>query len=168
VEDAPHRQPTTYRAEYKHVESLLFWRCSFRLRRSELEILQSRLISGVPITLTTPGVSADSSGLFHGLGDHASNSFSVDGQPITDQQSKIFSNQLPSNSIQSIEVISGASPAECGDKTALSSPPAPAPAQGITKPTGDIFASYGAFGSALGGFDSSYGGKNGATSLIGS
>ena len=37
------------------------------------------------VTLTTPGVAADSNGLFHGLGDHASNSFSVDGQPITDQ-----------------------------------------------------------------------------------
>jgi hypothetical protein len=71
------------------------------------------------VTLTTPGVAADSNGLFHGLGDHASNSFSVDGQPITDQQSKIFSNQLPSNSIQSIEVISGAPPAEYGDKTSL-------------------------------------------------
>ncbi len=33
------------------------------------------------VTLTTPGVAADSNGLFHGLGDHASNSFSVDGQP---------------------------------------------------------------------------------------
>ncbi|MEI9967318.1 MAG: TonB-dependent receptor [Terracidiphilus sp.] len=62
------------------------------------------------VTQTTPGVSADSNGLFHGLGDHASNSFSVDGQSITDQQSKVFSNQLPSNSIQSIEVISGAPP----------------------------------------------------------
>src|SRR5580700_4443279 len=38
------------------------------------------------VTLVTPGVAADSNGLFHGLGDHASNSFSVDGQPITDQQ----------------------------------------------------------------------------------
>ena len=47
------------------------------------------------MTLSTPGVAADSNGLFHGLGDHASNSFSVDGQPITDQQSKVFSNQLP-------------------------------------------------------------------------
>ncbi len=47
------------------------------------------------MTLTTPGVAADSNGLFHGLGDHASNSFSVDGQAITDQQSKVFSNQLP-------------------------------------------------------------------------
>jgi hypothetical protein len=37
------------------------------------------------VTLASPGVAADSNGLFHGLGDHASNSFSVDGQPITDQ-----------------------------------------------------------------------------------
>jgi outer membrane receptor protein involved in Fe transport len=71
------------------------------------------------VTATTPGVSADSNGLFHGLGDHASNSFSVDGQSITDQQSKVFSNQIPSNSIQSIEVISGAPPAEYGGKTSL-------------------------------------------------
>ncbi len=69
------------------------------------------------VTETTPGVAADSNGLFHGLGDHASNSFSIDGQPITDQQSKVFSNQLPSDSIQSIEVISGAPPAEFGGKT---------------------------------------------------
>ncbi len=54
------------------------------------------------VTLSTPGVAADSNGLFHGLGDHASNSFSVDGQPITDQQSKVFSNQIPSDSIQSL------------------------------------------------------------------
>ena len=62
------------------------------------------------VTLASPGIAADSNGLFHGLGDHASNSFSIDGQPITDQQSKIFSNQLPSNSVQSLEVISGAPP----------------------------------------------------------
>src|SRR5208283_849765 len=34
------------------------------------------------VTLASPGVSADSNGLFHGMGDHASNSFSVDGQAI--------------------------------------------------------------------------------------
>src|ERR1039458_7951489 len=110
------------------------------------------------VTLTTPGVAADSNGLFHGLGDHASNS--VDGQPITDQQSKIFSNQLPSNSIQSIEVISGAPPAEYGDKTSLVIVATTRSGQGVTKPTGDIYASYGAFGSAAGGFDLSYGGKS--------
>ena len=79
---------------------------------------QSSTLSSL-VTLTTPGVAADSNGLFHGLGDHASNSFSVDGQSITDQQSKVFSNQLPSNSIQSIQVISGAPPAEYGGKTSL-------------------------------------------------
>src|ERR1700722_19833972 len=42
------------------------------------------------VTLATPGIAADSNGMFHGLGDHASNSFSIDGQPVTDQQSKTF------------------------------------------------------------------------------
>jgi hypothetical protein len=79
---------------------------------------QSSSLSSL-VTLSSPGVAADSNGLFHGLGDHASNSFSIDGQPITDQQSKVFSNQIPSNSIQSIEVISGAPPAEFGGKTSL-------------------------------------------------
>ena len=112
------------------------------------------------VTQTTPGVSADSNGLFHGLGDHASNSFSVDGQSITDQQSKVFSNQLPSNSIQSIEVISGAPPAEYGGKTSLVIVATTRSGQGVTKPTGSIYGSYGSFGSAEGGVDLSYGGKN--------
>jgi hypothetical protein len=111
------------------------------------------------VTETTPGVSADSNGLFHGLGDHAENSFSVDGQSITDQQSKVFSNQIPSNSIQSIEVISGAPPAEYGDKTSLVIVATTRSGQGVTKPTGSISSSYGAFGSATAGFDLAYGGK---------
>ena len=112
------------------------------------------------VTATTPGVSADSNGLFHGLGDHAENSFSVDGQSITDQQSKVFSNQIPSNSIQSIEVISGAPPAEYGDKTSLVIVATTRSGQGVTKPTGSISSSYGAFGSATASFDLAYGGKN--------
>ncbi|HVN94498.1 MAG TPA: carboxypeptidase-like regulatory domain-containing protein, partial [Terracidiphilus sp.] len=111
------------------------------------------------VTLTTPGVAADSNGLFHGLGDHASNSFSVDGQAITDQQSKVFSNQLPSNSIQSIEVISGAPPAEFGGKTSLVIVATTRSGQGVTKPSGDAYVSYGSFGSENGGVDLSYGGK---------
>jgi hypothetical protein len=120
---------------------------------------QSSTLSSL-VTETTPGVSADSNGLFHGLGDHASNSFSVDGQSITDQQSKVFSNQLPSNSIQSLEVISGAPPAEYGGKTSLVIVATTRSGQGVTKPTGSINASYGSFGSANGGFDLSYGGKS--------
>ena len=111
------------------------------------------------VTLSTPGVSADSNGLFHGLGDHASNSFSVDGQSITDQQSKVFSNQIPANSIQSIQVISGAPPAEYGGKTSLVIVATTRSGQGITKPTGSINSSYGAFGSVSGGIDLAYGGK---------
>ena len=53
------------------------------------------------------------------LGDHAENSFSLDGQPITDQQSKVFSNQIPLDAVQSMQVIAGAPPAEYGDKTSL-------------------------------------------------
>ena len=71
------------------------------------------------VTLSTPGISADSDGQMHGLGDHAENSYTVDGQSMTNQQSKVFSNQIPANSIQSIEVISGAPPAEYGGKTSL-------------------------------------------------
>jgi hypothetical protein len=120
---------------------------------------QSSSLSSL-VTLSSPGVAADSNGLFHGLGDHASNSFSIDGQPITDQQSKVFSNQIPSNSIQSIEVISGAPPAEYGDKTSLVIQVTTRSGQGVTKPTGSITASYGTFGSATGAVDLSYGGKD--------
>jgi hypothetical protein len=111
------------------------------------------------VTETTPGVASDSNGLFHGLGDHASNSFSVDGQSITDQQSKVFSNQIPADSIQSIEVISGAPPAEYGGKTSLVIVATTRSGQGVTKPTGSINSSYGSFGSAGGGFDVAYGGS---------
>jgi hypothetical protein len=112
------------------------------------------------VTLSTPGVAADSNGLFHGLGDHASNSFSIDGQGITDQQSKVFSNQLPSNAVQSMEVISGAPPAEFGGKTSLVIVATTRSGQGITTPTGELSTSYGSFGSATAGLDLSYGGKN--------
>src|SRR6202171_1445499 len=46
---------------------------------------QSSSLSSL-VTLASPGVAADSNGLFHGLGGHAENYFSVDGQPVTDPQ----------------------------------------------------------------------------------
>jgi hypothetical protein len=109
------------------------------------------------VTLVTPGVAADSNGLFHGLGDHASNSFSVDGQPITDQQSKVFSNQIPSDSIQSLEVISGAPPAEFGGKTSLVIKVTTRSGLGVTTPHGSVTGSYGTFGTASAGFNLAYG-----------
>ena len=110
------------------------------------------------VTLASPGVAADSNGLFHGLGDHASNSFSVDGQPITDQQSKVFSNQIPMDSIQSLEVIPGAPPAEYGDKTSLIINVTTRSGQGVTTPHGSATATYGTFGTANIDFDLAYGG----------
>jgi carboxypeptidase family protein/TonB-dependent receptor-like protein len=111
------------------------------------------------VTLSTPGIAADSNGLFHGLGDHAENSFSVDGQPITDQQSKVFSNQIPLDSIQSLEVISGAPPAEYGGKTSVVINVTTRSGLGVTTPHGDVTASYGSFGTSEAGFDLEYGGQ---------
>jgi Carboxypeptidase regulatory-like domain/TonB-dependent Receptor Plug Domain len=119
---------------------------------------QSSSLSSL-VTEASPGVAADSNGLFHGLGDHASNSFSIDGQPVTDQQSKVFSNQLPVDAVQSMEVIEGAPPAEYGDKTSLVIVVNTRSGLGVTQPHGDITASYGTFGTSTGGFDLAYGGQ---------
>jgi hypothetical protein len=112
------------------------------------------------VTLSTPGIAADSNGLFHGLGDHAENSFSVDGQPITDQQSKVFSNQVPLDSIESMEVISGAPPAEYGGKTSVVIVATTRSGQGVTTPHGSVITSYGSFGTSNLAADLAYGGKN--------
>lgn len=119
---------------------------------------QSSALSSL-VTMTAPGVSADSNGLFHGLGDHASNSFSVDGQPITDQQSKVFSNQVPLDAIESLEVIQGAPPAEYGGKTSLVIVATTRSGLGVTQAHGDLTASYGTFGTTNNAFDLAYGGK---------
>src|SRR5712692_8233031 len=119
---------------------------------------QSSSVSSL-VTLATPGVVADSNGLFHGLGDHAENSFSVDGQPITDQQSKVFSNQIPLDSIQSLEAVSGGPPAEYGGKTSLVIKVTTQSGLGVTKPKGTIYSSYGSFGSVTGGFRLAFGGQ---------
>jgi hypothetical protein len=120
---------------------------------------QSSSLSSL-VTLSSPGIAADSNGLFHGMGDHAENSFSVDGQPITDQQSKVFSNQIPLDSVASLEVISGAPPAEFGDKTSVVINVTTRSGQGVTTPHGAVTASYGSFGTVNAGFNLAYGGQN--------
>jgi hypothetical protein len=111
------------------------------------------------VTLSTPGISADSDGQMHGLGDHAENSFSVDGQAITDQQSKVFSNQIPLDSVQSLEVISGAPPAEFGDKTSVVIKVTTRSGLDTPRPTGNVSQSYGSFGSVNIGFNVAAGSK---------
>ena len=97
------------------------------------------------ITLSAPGVVADSNGFFHPLGDHAQTSYYIDGQPISDQQSKAFSTQMPENAFQSLELITGSAPAEYGDKTSLVVDAVTR--SGLGKPLfGSFDATYGSFG----------------------
>jgi hypothetical protein len=98
------------------------------------------------VTMAAPGVVADSNGFFHPQGDHAEVSYSVDSQPISDQQSKAFSTQLPPSAIQSLEIITGATPAEYGDKTSLVVNAITKSGLNQTKPTGLFNTTYGTFG----------------------
>jgi hypothetical protein len=98
------------------------------------------------VTLAAPGVAADSNGGFHPLGDHFESNISLDSQPISDQQSKFFSTQIPVNIIESMEVITGATPAEYGDKTSLIINATTRSGLNQKKPTGNFNALYGTFG----------------------
>jgi hypothetical protein len=112
------------------------------------------------ITQAAPGVVADSNGFFHPLGDHAQTSYSIDNQPISDQQSKAFSTQLPPNAIQSLEIITGATPAEYGDKTSLVVNAITKSGLSQRKPTGGFSTLYGTFGTVTQDFTLAYGGPH--------
>src|SRR5437868_5977907 len=111
------------------------------------------------ITLSAGGVAADSNGGYHPLGDHFESNMSLDNQPISDQQSKFFSTQIPVNAIQSIEVITGAVPPEFGDKTSLVVNAITRSGLNQTKATGSINASYGRFGTTHEDASVAYGNK---------
>lgn len=133
------------------------------------DTLSERQIAAIPIfnratgfsdliTRTTPGVAADSNGFAHPLGEHADTSISLDGQPITDQQAKVFSNQLDTNIVQSLTAITGAPPAEFGDKTSLVVTVNSRSGLG-KKPSGTLSADYGSFGTWSTGLVLATGGK---------
>jgi Carboxypeptidase regulatory-like domain/TonB-dependent Receptor Plug Domain len=71
------------------------------------------------INYSTGATAADANGFFHPLGDHAQVSYVIDGQPINDQQGKVYSTQLPPDAIQSMELITGAPSAQYGDKSSM-------------------------------------------------
>jgi hypothetical protein len=102
------------------------------------------------ITDASPGIAADSNGMFHPLGEHSDTTFSIDNQPISDQQSRTFSNQLSMNNIQSMEIITGVPPAEYGDKASLVVNATTRSALGSPKPFGSVTAGYGSFGTSTG------------------
>jgi hypothetical protein len=109
------------------------------------------------ITYSTGGVAADGNGFFHPLGDHAQVSFVIDGQPISDQQSKVFSTQLPTSAVQGMELITGAPDSEFGDKTSLVAQITTR--SGLGKPVfGNVDASYGSFGTVAGSAAIGFGG----------
>ncbi len=100
------------------------------------------------IIYSTGGVAADGNGFFHPLGDHAQVSFVIDGQPISDQQSKVFSTQLPPSAIQSMELGTGSPNAEFGDKTSLVASITTRSGLGVPHTFGNVDTSYGSFGTA--------------------
>ena len=67
----------------------------------------------------------------------------IDGQPISDQQSKVFSTQLPASAIQSMELMTGSADAEFGDKTSLVANITTRSGLGAGRPFGNLDATYG-------------------------
>ena len=119
------------------------------------------------ITNTSPSVAADANGFFHPLGDHAEAQISLDNQPITDQYSKIFSNQIPLDAIQSMEVVTGAPPAEYGDKNSMVINVVSRSGLGSTQPHGSFSAQYGSFSTPATDLTLGTGGKNWGNFLAG-
>jgi hypothetical protein len=72
----------------------------------------------------------------------------------------VFSNQIPLDSVQSLEVISGAPPAEYGGKTSVVIVATTRSGQGVTTPHGSVTTSYGSFGTSTMAAELAYGGKN--------
>src|SRR5438093_2679983 len=108
------------------------------------------------VMMASPGVVADSNSFFHPIGDHAQTQFSIDNQPVTDQQSRIYSNQISSDAVQSMEVITGVAPAEYGDKSSLVVHIVTKSGLDQPKPTGSVSAGYGSFSAPV--FDAGIGG----------
>ena len=98
------------------------------------------------IGMTSPTVVRDSNGMFHSAGDHSQTSYSIDGQLISDQQSKLFSTQIPVNAVQSMELITGSPSAEFGDKTSLVVDATTKSGLGLKKPSGGLELSASSFG----------------------
>jgi Carboxypeptidase regulatory-like domain/TonB-dependent Receptor Plug Domain len=100
------------------------------------------------VTMAAPGIVADSNGMPHPLGDHAQSQIMLDGQPISDQQSKVFSTQIPVNAIQSLEVVTGAAEPQYGDKDSLVINAVTRSGLNQKKPTGSVNVLYGTFGTS--------------------
>lgn len=76
----------------------------------------SRAIEG--IVASAPGFVTDDNGRMHPRGSESQVQYVVDGIPITDNLSAIFSTSLDARTLRTVEVLTGGIPAEFGDKLA--------------------------------------------------
>jgi outer membrane receptor protein involved in Fe transport len=70
------------------------------------------------IVASTPGFVADDNGRMHPRGSESQVQYVVDGVPITDNTSAIFSTSIDARTLRTVEVLTGGIPAEFGDKLA--------------------------------------------------
>ena len=70
------------------------------------------------IIASTPGFVTDDNGRMHPRGSESQVQYVVDGVPVTDNMSAIFSTSLDARTLRTVEVLTGGIPAEFGDKLA--------------------------------------------------
>lgn len=70
------------------------------------------------IVASAPGFVTDDNGRMHPRGSESQVQYVVDGIPVTDNLSAIFSTSLDSRTMRTVEVLTGGIPAEFGDKLA--------------------------------------------------
>jgi outer membrane receptor protein involved in Fe transport len=70
------------------------------------------------IVASTPGFVTDDNGRMHPRGSESQVQYVVDGVPITDNTSAIFSTSIDARTLRTVEVLTGGLPAEFGDRLA--------------------------------------------------
>jgi outer membrane receptor protein involved in Fe transport len=70
------------------------------------------------IVASTPGFVTDDNGRMHPRGSESQVQYVVDGVPVTDNLSAIFSTSLDTRTMRTVEVLTGGIPAEFGDRLA--------------------------------------------------
>ena len=68
------------------------------------------------IVASTPGFVTDDNGRMHPRGSESQVQYVIDGVPVTDNLSAIFSTSLDARTLRTVEVLTGGIPAEFGDK----------------------------------------------------
>lgn len=70
------------------------------------------------IVASAPGIATDDNGRLHPRGSESQVQYVIDGVPVTDNLSAIFSTSLDARTLRTAEVLTGGIPAEFGDKLA--------------------------------------------------